>query len=145
VRILVALAVAVLYPAWASSPAEPAAAAVAVSGVKNVVIIDATPSTGSAMCVAALEAKLAERGVTVVESGVAADAEIKMTLAMASWRVWSGWNRPANLTYVVAVKTLPDHQQLFSLDGDDSDDLGEACQSLAKKIVKKLLPPAKKK
>lgn len=117
-----------------------------ISGVKTLVIRDSSPSKGSAMCIASLEARLTEKGFAVVETSDRADAEIMMTLAFAGWRVWSGaFNRPANLTYVVTVKTLPDHRQLFSLQDDDSDDLGEACQTLAKKIVKRLLPGKGKK
>jgi hypothetical protein len=85
--------------------------------VKTVVIRDSTPSNGSLVCVAALEARLAEKGFTVVETSDGADAEVTMTLAFAQWRVWSNaFNRPANLTYVVTAKTLPDHRHVLSLE-----------------------------
>lgn len=114
----------------------------ALSGVKTLLIRDSAPSPESAICIAALDARLSEAGFTVQEATDGADAELSTALRFAAeGRGLMGLTSSdeVDVSFSILIKSLPGHHLLFSLLDHTKNSLASACDRMAKKTVKEIL------
>jgi hypothetical protein len=113
----------------------------ALSGVKTLVIRDSAPSPESAICIAALDARLSEAGFTVQEASDGAEAELSTAFRFAAeGRGLMGLTSSdeVEVSFSILIKSLPGHHLLFSFLDHTKNSLTSACDKMAKKTVKEI-------
>ena len=100
------------------------------------------PTGVSTLCRVLVEAQLSAAGFMVVSTDQEADAEFVLTTAFSQkGRGFMGITSEEeniNLSFVVLVRSLPNHEVLFSYTNDTDGTPSEACKSLSRSVVSKL-------
>ena len=112
-----------------------------LSQVKTVIVRGDSSANVTGLVLMELESRLPDIGIAVTDAESLADAELLIIVAESnrwSFSAYGGGSRH-QLTTGVRVRSLPTKQLLFSETGGASnDELDDACEIAAKKIVKQL-------